>query len=233
MTGAVAPLVACRGLGRTYRAGDGEVAALRAVSLEIEQGAYVAVTGASGSGKSTFLGLLGGLDRPSAGRLAVAGRDLGAMAPDELARFRNATVGFVFQQFNLLARASALENVALPLLYAPAVDAGRRRERALACLARVGLADRAAHRPSQLSGGQQQRVAIARALVNRPRLLLADEPTGALDSATSGEVMALFEALNAQEGATLVVVTHEPDIAARARRRLRFRDGLLVADSRA
>ena len=217
------PLVLCRNLTKSYPMGGGDVVALRGVSLAIEPGAFVAVTGASGSGKSTFMNLVGGLDLPSGGFLSIAGRELQALDDDELARFRNSTIGFVFQQFNLLPRATALENVALPLLYArpaPAAPLASAQD----ALERVGLADRARHRPAQLSGGQQQRVAIARALVNRPRLLLADEPTGALDSATSGEIMDLLDALNA-EGMTILLVTHEADIAARARRRIRFRDG--------
>jgi putative ABC transport system ATP-binding protein len=225
-----APLIDCRGLTKTYRLGGGEVHALRDVSVGIAAGEYVAVTGASGSGKSTFMNLLGALDAPSGGRLSVAGRELGRLDDDGLARFRNRTIGFVFQQFNLLPRTSALENVALPLLYAQ-VGRKERLQRAHACLERVGLADRASHHPTQLSGGQQQRVAIARALVNEPRILLADEPTGALDTGTSAGIMALFEALNA-EGITLVLVTHEPDIAARARRSLVFRDGALIEDRR-
>jgi putative ABC transport system ATP-binding protein len=219
-----------RDLAKTYRTGGGEVAALRKVSLKIEAGSYVAVTGASGSGKSTFMNLLGALDAPTGGRLWVAGRELATLDDAGLARFRNSTVGFVFQQFNLLPRTSAIENVALPLLYAR-VGRCSRLARAQACLMRVGLADRAQHHPSQLSGGQQQRVAIARALVNEPRLLLADEPTGALDTRTSQEIMAILAELNAA-GITVILVTHELDIAAQARRRLLFRDGELIGDDR-
>jgi putative ABC transport system ATP-binding protein len=228
---AAPPLISCRDLRKSYRLGGGEVAALRGVSVSIEAGEYVAVTGASGSGKSTFMNLLGALDVASSGELAVADRALRGLPDGELARFRNATVGFVFQQFNLLPRATALDNVALPLLYA---DPGRERRRELArrSLERVGLGQRADSRPAQLSGGQQQRVAIARALVNAPRLLLADEPTGALDTTTSGEIMDLFEALNREDGVTVVLVTHEPEIAARTRRQLRFRDGVLIEDRR-
>jgi putative ABC transport system ATP-binding protein len=229
VTGA-GPLIDCRGLGRTYRMGDTEVRALHDVTVAIDAGEHVAVTGASGSGKSTFMNLLGALDVPTAGRLAVGGCSLQSLPEDELARFRNEMVGFVFQQFNLLPRTTALENVALPLLYARRPKE-ERLERALRCLERVGLADRARHLPAQLSGGQQQRVAIARALVNEPRLLLADEPTGALDSRTSDEIMTMFEDLNTA-GITVIVVTHEADIAARARRRLVFRDGALIEDRR-
>ena len=222
--------IACRGLTKTYRIGGGEVRALRDVTLDIAAGEYVAVTGMSGSGKSTFMNLLGALDQPTSGSLSIAGRELSACSSDELAQFRNRTLGFVFQQFNLLARTSALDNVALPLLYARP-QAGDRRARARACLDIVGLADRADHHPAQLSGGQQQRVAIARALVNDPKLLLADEPTGALDTATSEEIMEIFERLN-RAGITVVVVTHEPQVAARARRRIAFRDGALTGDER-
>lgn len=222
------PLIRCRDLAKTYQLGGGEVAALRGVSLDIPAGAYVAVTGASGSGKSTFMNLLGALDLPTGGELRVAGREPATLGDAELARFRNATVGFVFQQFNLLPRMSALENTALPLLYAR-VGRRERLDRARACLGRVGLGDRAHHQPTRLSGGQQQRVAIARALVNAPAILLADEPTGALDTRTSDEIMAIFAELNAA-GITVILVTHEPEIAALARRRLVFRDGLLIED---
>jgi len=227
MTGG-APLIVGRGLVKTYRMGDTEVRALDGVDVDIAAGDYVAVTGASGSGKSTLMGLLGALDQPSAGTLSVAGRELSHLTPDGLADFRNRTVGFVFQQFHLLRRTSALENVMLPLLYGR--HTGDRRARAMECLAMVGLAERWHHQPSQLSGGQQQRVAIARALVNRPRILLADEPTGALDSRTSDEVMDIFDRLNRAEGITIVLVTHEADVAARARRRLTFRDGRIAED---
>lgn len=230
MTGGAAPepLIRCRDLTKSYPMGGGEVVALRGISLTIETGAFVAVTGASGSGKSTFMNLVGALDLPSAGYLSIAGQEPRSLGDDELAQLRNSTIGFVFQQFNLLPRATALENVALPLLYARPAPAAP-LVLAQAALERVGLADRARHRPAQLSGGQQQRVAIARALVNRPRLLLADEPTGALDSATSGEIMDLLEGLNA-EGMTILLVTHEAEIAARARRQIRFRDGRLAPD---
>jgi putative ABC transport system ATP-binding protein len=221
--------IVARDLVKTYRLGGSTIGALQGVSVEIPRGEYLAVTGASGSGKSTFMNLIGALDTPTSGSLEVEGRELGRLGADQLARYRNETVGFVFQTFNLLARTSALDNVALPLLYS---RRGHRdaRAKARACLERVGLADRAGHQPSELSGGQQQRVAIARALVNDPHILLADEPTGALDSHTTEEIIGLFEALNAT-GITLIIVTHEPDIAKRARRRLTFRDGQVVEDA--
>jgi putative ABC transport system ATP-binding protein len=221
-------LIRVEGLARTYRVGEVEVPALRGVDLTIERGEFVAVMGPSGSGKSTFMNLLGGLDRPDRGRYLLEGEDVSRLDPDQLSRVRNRSLGFVFQSFNLLPRASALENVELPLVYA-GVHAHERHRRALARLAQVGLAARAHHLPAQLSGGQQQRVAIARSLVNEPALILADEPTGALDTRTSQELMALFQALNRQ-GITLVLVTHEPDIARFAKRILVFRDGRLVED---
>lgn len=224
-----APQIVARDLVKIYRLGGSEIGALQGVSVEIAQGEYLAVTGASGSGKSTFMNLIGALDTPTSGSLAVEGRELARLGQDQLARYRNEKVGFVFQTFNLLPRTSALDNVALPLLYSPKGAKGA-REKARACLARVGLADREAHQPSELSGGQQQRVAIARALVNDPHILLADEPTGALDSHTTEEIIGLFEELNAS-GITLIIVTHEPDIARRARRRLTFRDGRIVEDA--
>ena len=222
------PLIRIRDLAKAYRIGDHEVHALRGVSVEIAPGEFVAVTGPSGSGKSTFLHILGCLERPSAGEVIVGGRPVPQLDGDERARLRNRTIGFVFQSFNLLARTSAAENVALPLVYA-GVPARERRARALEMLERVGLADRAGHVPSQLSGGQQQRVAIARALVTRPQLILADEPTGALDSRTGQEIVALLRSLNAQ-GLTVVLVTHEPEVARCARRVLQFLDGRLVGD---
>jgi putative ABC transport system ATP-binding protein len=222
-------LIDARDVRKTYRMGETEVAALRGITLQVAAGEYVAVMGPSGSGKSTFMNLLGALDVPSGGSLTVDGSDLGTLPPDGLAAFRNRTIGFVFQQFNLLPRTTALENVELPLVYA-GIGAAERHRRAQASLERVGLADRLTHHPSQLSGGQQQRVAIARALVNDPRILLADEPTGALDSHTSAEIMAIFGALN-RDGITVVVVTHEAEIAACARRRLAFHDGRLAEDS--
>jgi putative ABC transport system ATP-binding protein len=216
-------LIETRQLAKTYRMGDTEVHALAGVSVDIDRGEFVAVTGPSGSGKSTFMNLLGCLDRPSSGEYRLGGRTVSALDGDRLAEARNRHVGFVFQHFNLLPRTTALENVALPLVYA-GVSKKERNDRAMRMLERVGLADRAHHHPAQLSGGQQQRVAIARALVSGPLLVLADEPTGALDTRTSLEVMALFHDLNRQ-GMTLVVVTHEPEVARFARRVLRFRDG--------
>jgi len=224
------PIIETRGLVKEYRLGPHTVAALRGVDVRIGRGEFVAVMGPSGSGKSTFMNVLGCLDRPSAGTYSLGGEDVSTMSPDELAGIRNRRIGFVFQSFNLLPRTSALENVELPLIYG-GVPARERHERARAKLVAVGLADRTHHHPAQLSGGQQQRVAIARALVNDPVLVLADEPTGALDSRTSLEVMALFQTFNDQ-GVTIVLVTHEAEIAAFARRILTFRDGHLVEDRR-
>ncbi|PYM40567.1 MAG: macrolide ABC transporter ATP-binding protein [Candidatus Rokuibacteriota bacterium] len=223
-------MIAVDGLTKDYHLGSHTVHALRGVSVTIEPGEFVAVMGPSGSGKSTFMNLLGCLDTPTAGRYVVDGEDVAGLSPDALARIRNAKIGFVFQQFNLLPRTSALENVELPLLYA-GVSARERRARARARLAAVALADRESHQPSQLSGGQQQRVAIARALVNNPAVILADEPTGNLDSRTSVEVLTLLQRLN-REGLTIVLVTHEADIAAYAGRILSFKDGRLRADER-
>lgn len=224
-------LIEVSGLRKDYSIGGHTVHALAGIDVQVERGEFVAVMGPSGSGKSTFMNLIGGLDRPSAGRYVLNGTDVASLSEDAMAALRNELIGFVFQSFNLLPRTSALDNVALPLQYRPAgVPPGAERHtRAADKLRRVGLADRAHHHPSQLSGGQQQRVAIARALINDPSLLLADEPTGALDSRTSLEIMALFQALNAQ-GITVMVVTHEPDVAAFARRLLQFRDGKLVRD---
>jgi len=223
-------LIDTQDLSRTYDLDGGRVVALAGVTLAIEAGDFVAVMGPSGSGKSTFMNLIGCLDRPTAGHYRLAGTAVESLDANGLARLRNREIGFVFQQFNLLPRIDALDNVELPMIYA-GLDRRTRRERALAALARVGLAERAHHRPMQLSGSQQQRVAIARALVNAPSLLLADEPTGALDSRTATEILALFQDLN-REGATLVLVTHDADVARHARRLVRFRDGRVIEDGR-
>lgn len=222
------PLIECQGLCKDYAMGETTVHALRDVTSTIEAAEFVAVMGPSGSGKSTFMNLLGALDTPSSGTLRIAGQDVSTLTSDQLARLRNETVGFVFQQFMLLARTSALDNVKLPLLYSSLnkVDQDQRAEQALR---RVGLQDRMDHTPSQLSGGQQQRVAIARALVNNPQVIFADEPTGALDTATSNEILSLFQDLNS-DGVTIILVTHEPEIAAFAQRTITFRDGKLVSD---
>ena len=225
-----APLIEARNLVKTYTMGDQTVHALRGVSLDIAEGDFVAIMGASGSGKSTLMNILGCLDLPTSGEYRLAGEEVEGLAPDALASIRNRRIGFVFQQFNLLPRTSALENVELPMVYA-GVKAAQRREKAQAALQRVGLGERGGHTPSELSGGQQQRVAIARALVNDPALILADEPTGALDSKTSEDIMTLLTDLNRQ-GMTVVIVTHETDIAAWARRKLVFRDGEIVEDRR-
>ena len=221
-------LIEAERIVKDYALGTRKVHALRGVSVTIPSGQFVAVMGPSGSGKSTFMNLLGCLDTPSAGRYVLDGADISSMKADALARIRNEKIGFVFQTFNLLPRTTALENIELPLLYSD-VPARERAPRARAKLAAVGLADRADHHPAQLSGGQQQRVAIARALINNPVLILADEPTGALDSRTSVEIMALFQDLN-RTGITIVLVTHEPDVARYATRNLHFRDGRLIKD---
>ncbi|EAP91092.1 MAG: ABC transporter ATP-binding protein [Oceanicaulis sp.] len=223
------PLIQARNLTRVYTLGGGDVYALAGVDCDINAGEYVAIMGPSGSGKSTFMNMVGALDRPSSGDLIIAGESLSGMSPDQLADFRNRKVGFVFQQFNLLPRTTALDNVALPLLYR-GMPHRERNERAAECLRMVGLGERMDHHPSQLSGGQQQRVAIARALAGKPSILLADEPTGALDSQTTIEVLDILDQLNA-EGITIVLVTHEDEVGARARRRIWFRDGLIVEDS--
>ena len=227
-------MIAVRELEKEYHVGEHVIHALRGITLEIAAKEFVTVVGPSGSGKSTFMHIIGCLDRPTRGHYLLNGRDVSQLPADELARVRNETIGFVFQGFNLLARTTALENVELPLLYtrAGALSAAERRERARRALAVVGLSDREDHHPNQLSGGQQQRVAIARALVNNPRLLLADEPTGNLDTATSQEVMDVFARLREEHGLTLVIITHERDIAAWGTRTIDFKDGQVVLDRR-
>ena len=225
-------MIAVRALEKEYHVGDHVIHALRGVTLSIGAGEFVTIVGPSGSGKSTFMHIAGCLDRPTRGEYLLNGRDVSRLPADELARIRNETVGFVFQGFNLLARTSALENVELPLLYTRtgAIGASERRERARRALAVVGLSDREDHHPNQLSGGQQQRVAIARALINNPRLLLADEPTGNLDTTTSHEVMDVFARLRAEHGLTIVIITHERDIAAWGTRTVDFKDGVVIRD---
>ncbi|BFU44311.1 ABC transporter ATP-binding protein [Krasilnikovia sp. MM14-A1004] len=220
------PAIVATGITRTYELDGVSVPALRGVSLSVEPGDYVAIVGTSGSGKSTLMHLLGALDRPTSGQLLIGGRDVATLSPGEMARLRNETIGFVFQSFHLLARTTAQDNVALPLVYR-GIGRRERRRRAAALLDRVGLGHRVGHRPNQMSGGEQQRVAIARALVTDPSVLLADEPTGNLDSATGRSVLALLESLNA-DGVAVVLVTHDRDVAARARRQIVMRDGLIV-----
>jgi putative ABC transport system ATP-binding protein len=221
-----------RDLTKVYRMGDHEVRALRGVSLQIQPGEFVAVTGPSGSGKSTFMHIAGCLDRPTSGQYLLDGSDVSQVSKDDLARVRNQKIGFVFQGFNLLTRTTALDNVELPLLYRTknGFRTAERHKRAMAALGAVGLSERHHHMPNQLSGGQQQRVAIARALINEPSIILADEPTGNLDTRTSIEVMGIFQRLNRERGITVILITHEHDIAEYGTRLIRFRDGRVVAD---
>jgi putative ABC transport system ATP-binding protein len=223
-------VISVKALTKTYIVGEVEVRALRGVNLDVERGEFLAVTGPSGSGKSTFMHIVGCLDRPTTGQYFLDGEDVSRMSKDQLAAVRNRKIGFVFQGFNLLARTSALDNVELPLLYGSGLKSAERHKRAIAVLKAVGLADRADHHPNQLSGGQQQRVAIARALINNPSILLADEPTGNLDTRTSIEVMDIFQRLNRESGITVVLITHERDIAEYGTRMVTFRDGQVIAD---
>ena len=223
------PVIRLENIYKTYDLGEIQVQAVRGISLEIYPGEFVAIMGASGSGKSTVMNILGCLDKPTKGHYYLDGHDVSGMTKQELAAIRSHKIGFVFQQFNLLARTSALENVELPTIYA-GVPVKERAPRAQAALNQVGLAERSGHFPSQLSGGQQQRVAIARGLVNRPALLLADEPTGNLDSRTSVEIMDIFQKLNQEQGLTIAIVTHEPDIAQYAKRAIEFKDGKVRRD---
>lgn len=225
------PLIELRDVWKIYDLGEVQVEALRGASATIEQGEYLSLMGPSGSGKSTLMNTLGCLDRPTRGSYLLAGEEVATMSRDQRARIRNQRLGFVFQNFNLLARTSALENVELPLLYARGISARERRQRAIDKLALVGLADRMHHHPTQLSGGQQQRVAIARALVNEPAILMGDEPTGNLDSRTSSEIIGLFWRLNDEQKITVILVTHDQDVARHARRTIVLRDGQIVADT--
>jgi putative ABC transport system ATP-binding protein len=224
-------LIEVRDIWKVYDLGEVQVEALRGASLDIDQGEYVALMGPSGSGKSTLMNTLGCLDRPTRGSYQLAGEEVATMSRDERARIRNQRLGFVFQNFNLLARTSALENVELPLLYSRGITSRERRRRAKEKLGLVGLADRMNHHPTQLSGGQQQRVAIARALINEPAILMGDEPTGNLDSRTSGEIIGLFWRLNEEQRITIILVTHDQDVARHARRTVVLRDGRIVADT--
>ena len=226
------PVISVRELSNTYKIGDHSVHALRSISLDIEQGEFVSVIGPSGSGKSTLMHILGCLDQPSSGQYFLTGRDVSRLSDDEVSLVRNKQIGFVFQGYNLLTRTSALENVELPLLYgATNLSATERRNRAMTALKAVGLESRADHHPNQLSGGQQQRVAIARALLNNPSILLADEPTGNLDSKTSVEVMDIFQSLQRERGITIVLITHEMDVAQYGSRMISFKDGNIVSDT--
>jgi putative ABC transport system ATP-binding protein len=224
-------VISVKNLVKTYVVGEVEVRALRGVNLDVERGEFLAVTGPSGSGKSTFMHIAGCLDRPTSGQYFLDGEDVSKMSKDQLAAVRNHKIGFVFQGFNLLSRTSALDNVELPLLYGKGLKAFERHKKAMDVLTAVGLSNRADHHPNQLSGGQQQRVAIARALINQPSILLADEPTGNLDTRTSIEVMDIFQKLNRERGITVLLITHEHDIAEYGTRIVTFRDGHVVADT--
>jgi putative ABC transport system ATP-binding protein len=224
------PVISIKNLVKTYIVGEVEVRALRGVSLDVQRGEFVAVTGPSGSGKSTLMHILGCLDRPTSGQYVLDGQDVSTMSKDQLAEVRNRKIGFVFQGFNLLSRTTALDNVELPLLYGSKLRTAERHRLAMEALTAVGLDKRADHHPNQLSGGQQQRVAIARALITKPQILLADEPTGNLDSRTSIEVMGIFQRLNVERGITVLLITHEHDIAEYGTRIIRCRDGHIVSD---
>ncbi|HET7005944.1 MAG TPA: ABC transporter ATP-binding protein [Candidatus Binatia bacterium] len=223
-------VIRVKDLQKIYRMGDVEVPALRGINLIIERGEFVAVMGSSGSGKSTFMNILGCLDRPTSGHYWLEGEEVSSLSADDWAHIRNKRIGFVFQGFNLLSRTTALENVELPMMY-NGFAGKERHQRAVEVLNLVGLGERQDHTPNRLSGGQQQRVAIARALVNKPSLILADEPTGNLDSATSNEIMSLFQRLNADQKITIIIVTHEPDIAEHTKRQIVFRDGQVISDT--
>ena len=225
------PLIELAGITKSYQLDEVLVEALRGVTLSIDQGEFVALVGPSGSGKSTLMNTLGCLDRPTAGTYKLAGKETAKMSRDQRARIRNEQIGFVFQSFNLLQRTSAIENVELPLMYRRGVTASQRRRRAVDLLQRVGLDDRMGHHPGQLSGGQQQRVAVARALINEPNLLLGDEPTGNLDSKTSDDMMQLFRDLHQRDRITIILVTHDPDVARAANRQIVLKDGLVVCDT--
>lgn len=224
------PVIKVENVTKVYRIGEQELIVLNGISVSIEKGEFVCIMGPSGSGKSTFMNIIGCLDTPTSGKYYLEEIDVSTMDVNQLAEIRNKKIGFVFQQFNLLPRATALENVELPLIYA-GVPAKERKEKALETLSRVGLKERANHYPRQLSGGQQQRVAIARALVNNPSIILADEPTGNLDSKASIEIMEIFKRLNEEQGLTTIIVTHEPDIAAFGKRQIRFLDGKIISDT--